>query len=318
MRLKLVVWGAAMAALGSACGAGEAPAPEVRDVRVAIPEPDARYFDIVTPEVMIRAGGDQAFCLYLDYSFDVDEGARNLVTLQGAGGHHIVVLTSAKPKPNGTLEECTDNASMKDIRPLVIPSELPEGHAVFMGKSGQLVLQFHYVNTTDKQLLVRDVARLEMVRAEDVSTWVGSFATTDALFDVHPGETEHVAFDCSSQEDVDLLLVGGHLHEYGTRFELMVGPDTDHLESIYLVDPWYADFRDAPPVTLLRDNPLHLAKGTIVRTICDWNNPDDVDLQFPDEMCAAFGYVSGTKNAWLCDTSGVLDGSAGFIARYPN
>ena len=62
---------------------------------------------------------------------------------------------------------------------------------------------------------------------------------------VHPAPQDPVAFlgrivrtarPGLESRGFELTLVGGHLHEWGTRFETLVGPDVDNLESVYLVE----------------------------------------------------------------------------------
>ncbi|MBI2379060.1 MAG: hypothetical protein HYV07_34010 [Deltaproteobacteria bacterium] len=295
------------ALLVAACGGDATPTNEAhpKDVRVQIPAADASRIDLVSPEVTIAAGADKMLCQFLDFEGE-DTAINAFESFQGEGGHHLLLLTTTNPRPNGTVEDCSDRASMADMRPLILPLDLPVGHAVRLTKGQQFVFQVHYVNTFTEPLLIRDVARLVKIPTEQVTSWVAPFATNDALFKIDPKAEKEISFDCTVQEDgLELLLLGGHLHENGKLFDTQIGPNADHLESLYYVDPWRTEFRDSPPITMFFDAPVALPRGTVVRTICKWKNATDRLLEFPHEMCSTFGYLRGTEHSWVCDTGGL-------------
>lgn len=140
----------------------------------------------------------------------------------------------------------------------------------------------------------------------DVQTFAAPIATNTIDITLPAGESTEVSFDCELAEhqqlDVlgELLMLGGHMHEWGTKFEAKVGPSVDELESLYLVDPWHSEFRDVPPVTLFLENPKPLAAGTIIRTTCTWENTEAEAIEFPHEMCSTFGILAGIKDPVEC------------------
>ena len=178
-------------------------------------------------------------------------------------------------------------------------NELPAGHGIHVPAGMQYVMQLHYVNAGESPILIRDVARLEKIAPAAVTTWVTTLTTNRINFTLVPGSNTQT-FDCTLPADVDLLLLGGHMHEQGARFDLSIGPSAANLRSMYLVDPWKPTYRDAPPVTLFFSHPMRLTAGTVVRTTCEWMNRTDADIRFPNEMCAGFGYIAGTTTAVHC------------------
>jgi hypothetical protein len=293
-----LLWGC-----GSSDDGSKDPGDGAIDVRVPIPAEDPNYIDLVAPEVVIQSGEDLMFCSYLENTgdaFAIDLMESN----QGKYGHHMVLLTTVDPKPVGTTESCTDATEMWKFRSFVLPdTELPPGHGIRVPAGMQYVLQFHYVNTNDKPIRVRDVARLRKIPVESVSTWTATLTTNSIDFEVPPKQESSTSFDCSVPKDVNLLLVGGHMHELGKKITIEVGPTANELENLYLVDPWEPTFRDAPPITMLFDSPRVLKAGSVVRTTCTWDNPNAHDMSFPHEMCAGFGYIAGTEEPFHCDPS---------------
>lgn len=308
-RCAWLLSGAVIAASLAGCSPAESTGPadtttdtgggDVLDARVAEPDADPAYVDFVTPEFEVPSGEERMMCYHFELEEDVT--ANNLEAYQGQFGHHIVLLTPKEPKPAGTAEDCTDRSTMAKYGPFVLPStELPEGYGIQIPKGTKVVLQAHYVNAGSKPLLARDVARLHKVPLESVTTWVQMLASSDNTLELPPQQKSTVAIDCALPAGVELLVFGGHMHERGTRFEALLGKDESSMESIYLVDPWLEEYRDAPPVSLFFKNPLKIAEPSILRAKCDWNNESPDTLTFPEEMCATFGYVTGSDSAIEC------------------
>lgn len=286
---------------GAADGAGSSSgaAEDAVDERVEAPADGPGVLNFAGAEFVVGPGEDKMVCLSVDYDGD-DIAYKNAISLQGKGGHHVILLGAKKPQPAGTIEDCSDGADMSKYDLLMIPQELPEGYGTKLPAGRHMVIQSHYVNTTDKAIVVRDFVQLETLAPADVKTWAAPIATNTIDLMVPAGKTAEAEFDCEVEEDVELLMVGGHMHEWGTTFEIKMGPTVDALESLYFVDPWRADFRDVPPVTLFLENPMPLPKGTIIRTKCTWENTEAEDLTFPHEMCSTFGILAGIQNPIEC------------------
>lgn len=274
--------------------------PDVLDVRVPLPASDSRYLDLVTPEFRIEPGVEKMYCVYLSNE-EGEIAVRTMEAYQGEFGHHIVLLTTIVPQPAGTVEDCTSQEEMWKFRSFILPgSELPPGHGIRVGAGMQFVMQIHYVNAGERPILVRDVARLDKIDPSQVTTWVTTLTTNSLRIALSPGQAVE-QFECTLAEDVDLLLLGGHMHELGARFSVDIGASAAALDNVYLVEPWRPQYRDAPPVTLFFSEPRHLAAGTVVRTTCAWNNTTTGVVDFPAEMCAAFGYLAGTTTPVHCE-----------------
>lgn len=293
-----------LAALALGCGSSEdsTPAPlDELDLRVQPPASDPQLVDLISPEFVIKPGEEKMYCAHVTSEQD-DFSVNEMAALQGKFGHHIVLLTTTDPKPNGTIEDCTARENMNKFRSFILPdTPLPEGYGIKIPKNMQYVFQIHYVNTGDKPIRVRDVARLKKIPTEQVKVWTTTLTTNQLNLSLPPHQKgTNTTFDCVVAEDVDVLLLGGHMHEHGVRFETMIGDSVDTLQSAYLVDPWKPTFRDAPPVSLFFKNPMKLKKGSIIRTSCTWDNDQSEPVEFPAEMCSTFGYIAGTQTPLHC------------------
>jgi hypothetical protein len=292
---------ALIAAVAACTPAGEPIGPDGRyvvDNRAAIPEPDPRYLDIVSPEVVIEPGEEKQLCYH-----QVSHGelaVRGLGTRQGRYGHHISLMTSSEPKPEGTLEDCTDAVENGKLLWFVLAFEpLPAGYAIDIPDGTPYLMQFHYINTTDEPMLVRDVARLLRADPATVTSWVSTLITTDLAFQLPPGKSTR-SWDCTLAEPHRLMIVSGHMHELGTRFTLGLSNGGDPMQTVYQVDPWMDSFRDTAPTTVYYGAPLELRAGSVLRTTCDWTNTGDQAVGYPVEMCILFAYVAGTKRQLQC------------------
>ena len=288
----------------AACGPGAPMMVKVdppTDVRVLAPKADPAYIDMLAGEQTIGPGVSVMFCTHLTYTGD-EAAFNNLVMDQGKFGHHVVLLGAKYPKPNGTVEDCSDPKDMAKFDVFgILGDELPAGHGSHLHKGMALVLQSHYINTSTHSILVRDVVRVHTIPVSSVTVWGSAFVNNNLDFTLVPhGSAPAVISDCVVPDDVDIMEMGGHLHELGATFETLVGPDVDHLTSVYKVDQWKPEYRDAPPILLNYTTPMHWAKGTVVRTKCSWNNTTDHAVTFPEEMCVTFGYADGITAAWNC------------------
>jgi hypothetical protein len=304
MRL-ITVLGGALALCGCAPGDDDGIPDDAVDLRQPIPEPDERFYDLVLPEQVIEPGEDIMYC----YHVEMDESfpASELVSQQGQYGHHLIPMSTKEPEAPGTWARCDDIADMGKFRPFMFPLRLPEGHAYQVEAGTPLALQSHYVNAGTEPLLVRDVVRIEKMDPNAVTDWVTTVATNTTDFEIASGETLETTFDCSFEQDLEIVLMGGHLHETGTKFSVEIVGERDGegtgAEEIYLVDPWVPEFRDAPPIEFMWDQPIELAAGQVLRTRCTWDNVRPHALTFPEEMCATFGYIRGTTESVVCDPS---------------
>lgn len=303
--MKRIIGSSLVLALGCSAGDGEGEdanddsTEDAVDERVEIPPDEPGVLNILGAEYVVEPGEDSMVCQYVTYTGD-DIAFRDALSLQGTGGHHVILLGANEDHPDGTVEDCTDAADMAKYDALMIPQELPDGMGSILTAGRKMVIQSHYVNVTDSPILVRDIVQLRTVPPEEVETWAAPFVTNTVDFSIPPGQTQKVSFDCEVPEDVRLLMIGGHMHEWGRTFNIEVGPSVDQMESAYLVDPWSAEFRDTPPVTLFLSNPMEMTAGTVVRTTCEFENTEATPLEFPHEMCATFGIVAGVKDPIVC------------------
>jgi hypothetical protein len=209
------------------------------------------------------------------------------------------------------VRDCTRIEDMINLIPAISSvnfglEKFPPGMAIRIPKGAQLVLQQHIVNTSENPIRVRDGMHLKLLPKEEVEILAGFYGISDVEFVLEPeeGVEREVSFFCEAPRDMNLLLMGPHMHEWGVRFNAKAGP-VDSMREIINIDPWFAEYRDEPPVTEWGvDAPLALKKGDHIETTCVYNNTSGKDLEFPSEMCATYGYYFPApegSEAWTCE-----------------
>jgi hypothetical protein len=286
----------------AACGPHEPPPPMLKDVRVPIPAADPSYYDVLGADSTVAPMSERMVCQYLTYS-GPDAAFDHYEPNQGKWGHHVVLF---QPKPgqekaDGTIEDCSDAAWMGTMDAFAITVDsLPDGIASHLHAGQRIVIQSHYVNTGDYELEIRDVIRLHLIPVAQVTTWGAPVTNQYFGIDVPAMGTQSTQADCIVPSDIRVLQLGGHMHEWGSTYEILTGPDVDHLTSIYSVPDWKPEYRDEPPVIENYAMPIAMPSGTIIRSKCSWKNTTDAALKYPKEMCATFGYAIPLEQPWSC------------------
>jgi hypothetical protein len=170
-------------------------------------------------------------------------------------------------------------------------SEIPAGT--------QFVLSHHWINTGEETVeaqaeLVTEPAR---GKVEDLVI-VRSLAFVVSKFNIAPGQTGEATGDCAFDQDMDLLYVLGHEHEWGTHISAELMPQAGTARMIF--DHDYSPDLVAHPMisTYPLDAPLHIGAGDSLRLSCQWFNDTSSPLTWPLEMCVAFGWkIGGARDA---------------------
>ena len=280
------------------------------DDRAQVPPVPEGQREFRTGEASIPPGTELQTCYFLAPE-PHDLYATALTTYQGRFGHHVILFRSVEQEEPGTVRDCTEASDMANLIPVIAPitfdmDRFPPGMALHIPAGTQLVIQQHYLNTTERELVTSDAMHLAHTSRDEVEVLAGFFGLSYTDFSLMPGSSNTLQFDCAVPKDISFLNMGPHMHEYGTKFQTLAGKP-DNLETLIDVDPWLPAFRDDPPMLQWTvDNALHLDAGDILRTICELDNVSDHELRFPEEMCVTFGYYYPAEEGaetWICEGS---------------
>ncbi len=293
-----------LALLLGACsnGTGEEPPVNVTD------DAHSLSFETETFEV---PPGDSFECFYTDTFTDREIAVWAAEGLQGPGGHHILAYYTEVPR-DPQHHPCDDaemvswhqlaGSSGDDVGEPVI--ELKEGMAIRVPAGVQLVLQAHYINTTGAPYEVKDKVTLKLREAEEVSDYVNYFVTNDDSFEIPP-QSEHTSVSyCTLEQDLDVVLSLGHLHEAGKHFKFEILDDHGDVAQTVRDDAWSPEMASHPNSDYYpRSAPLALKKGMKVRQTCTWENTTSDPMLFPREMCVGFFYYAPGTGDLHCSMS---------------
>lgn len=291
----------------SAClSAEEAPVPF--DDRAEVPPLPEGFREFRTGDTVIPPNTESMLCYFLAPEPETLY-ARDLRDYQGTSGHHIVLFRAIQHEEPGTIRDCTEVEDMGNLIPLIAPvkfglGQFPEGMAIKIPAGSQLVIQQHVLNLRESEIVVNGAMHLDLLAEEEVEIQAGFFGLSAVDFEIEPHSSETLELDCEVPGDMNILTVGGHMHEWGTRYEVLAG-SPQNLSPLLQVDEWLPIFRDDPPTAEWPlETPKRIQQGDIIRTICELENTTDTSLSFPEEMCATFGYyypaIPG-RETWLCD-----------------
>jgi hypothetical protein len=252
--------------------------------------------------------GDNFECFYTATTTARPMNVQSALAKQGPGGHHVTVYYTDQKVPVGH-HACSD-VEMLGLHQIAGAGDgkegvvgLPDGYATKIPEGKQLVVQTHYVRTEDGPLTVEDSVSLQTIEDKDVKAFANSFVIVDTNFEVPPRATKTSKTICTVPKDLDVLILVGHMHEWGQHYKLEFVDDKGAtLETLY-DKAWEPLFVSHPPINNYAPaKPLHLKKGMKIRQTCDWQNTEDAAKTFPREMCVMFSYYIPDDGFIQCET----------------
>jgi hypothetical protein len=275
------------------------------------PAPNANELTLQTGEFQVPTGGDSLTCFYTDVITQTDLIVGNVTATQGPGGHHIIVYYIDTPH---TVEHhpCL-NSEMVDWNEIAGASNsgepvvsLPEGAGIKLPAGKQIVIQSHYINTTAAVETVNDTINIDLLQAADVKQYINNWVINDATFLVQPDSTYKSVTQCTVAQDLQSVVLLGHMHEYGTHYTLESVDASGNSLGVIYDQVWQPLYATHPPLkTATLDAPFVIPMGTIIRQTCSWDNTTANPLSFPTEMCDGVVYYFPDNGFQVCDNKPV-------------
>lgn len=304
--MRLVYVGLTLMSL-TACGT-DSSGPELLPGFEPGPPPQ-NGMQIILPIVRgLAPGSDNEMCTWTDKILDHDIDAKTLTAIQSAGAHHISVYTTTTKQPPGTTRTCTDD-DMATFRFSAgsggegtgLVNEAPGDLVYRMHAGSQIVLNHHYINSTDKVIDAQSVLNVEFADPNSVRVPAGEMAIVDTNLNLPPGPSS-VDISCTMKQDVKAWWAIPHMHAYGSHilYELVHNDTPQTLFDI----AWDPSYMFQPP-QIRKDPtaPMMIATGDRIHVHCDYNNTTPSSLTFGIEMCVGFISTVDDTNAGslLCD-----------------
>ena len=248
----------------------------VNDQTETHPNPPQDGYQIATPVMMVQPYSEIIYCYYGTYD-GPDVGVVHFLPFTHSSfNHHSILRTQfGVEAEDGELVACGD--SMEDLyrdspdgmggRTLIQVTHvkgqtplagdwlaLPDGYAVKLNSGSRWVVDTHFINPTDEIVLVNDTMNFGLVPVDEVENWIGAFELRGDV-EIPPQEEWSNSFDCTWEEDYEILSIFAHMHHLGKRF----ATDWTHngqTERIYELTEWLPEYRENP-----RDITQHYLPG---------------------------------------------------------
>lgn len=298
----------AQSSSGGASGASGADASKPASVEVT---DEALIFQL--PEFEVQPG-DTFTCFYTDAVTPRDLNVSSAAGMQGPGGHHLTIYYYERDEVKPAEHHPCSDQEMLEWKQVAAAGDkdletggegavsLPPGYAMKVPGGKQLVVQAHYINTTGAPMRVSDKVVVKLVPDEKVKHLANMWALSDGQLEVPSRASATRQGTCKTAFDMNLLVVLGHMHEWGKTFRLDIIDDAGDTVEVLYEQKWDPVFTSHPP--LLRfgeDSPRLLPKGTRLRQTCSWDNTTDEPLTFPREMCISVLYYWPDNGFTVCE-----------------
>jgi hypothetical protein len=290
---------------------------DVIDLRKEFPPAPPGGIEIRTPDFEIPPYSETLHCYYGTYEGPT-VGATFMQPLQADQySHHnqLKAVPDDEDWPNGTLIDCEDGGDMSRYVPLFEAVgievnqetaddnwlDLPDGVAMKFENGQKWVLDIHYINPTDKTLLVNNGVNIDYIPEDEVTAWAGSIQFDAGPPDIPPGETVEARFTCPFSQDWNILSMLGHMHARGTYYGVDYLAEDGSETQVYEVAEWDGGYHPYyPHLENWAPGTFSVKEGEELRTTCEWTNYTDIHLGFPEEMCTTVLVVYPLESPLIC------------------
>ena len=264
-------------------------------------DPPAEGFQIQSVGGSIEPGEDIEYCEVVQLPGGPDDTyfVNGFESEMTRGSHHLIVAAIIPGSPTdqaaqvGDRVECITPSAWGDDLTDVTGQQLPEHAEAFppgVGKvfqGGQkVVFDYHYFNATDEALQARAAVNFLTTSSDNIEHEAVGFSSFDFGILIPPHETAAFPNSCRMNQDVMVLKLTRHTHQWGTEFPVSFNDGASHPELIY-TSPSYED------PDFLFEEPILVRAGQGFDFVCRYDNDTERVLHFgteaTDEMCILFG-----------------------------
>jgi len=271
------------------------PSKVVPDLPLVVPKTDLEV-PLFTDIVDIEPGDDVTFCTFTDYIVDEPTIFGETYGAQSPTGHHAILQYATTPQEPHT-GPCKDMDGPIMLggtggKAIADTPTLPENYGVEVPAGAQLVINHHWINTTEDTVPGQSMVLARKLARGGNTVMAGSLPMLGLGWNIPAmGQLEY-STECTYSEDVNYVLALGHMHEWGEHISIDVKRASGETESLINEDwtPEAATTAGGGTIFSL-DEPYVINKGDTVRLTCKWENDTAEPLGFPREMCIFFGYT---------------------------
>jgi hypothetical protein len=273
-----------------------------------VPPLAAGYQRFEATPIEIPAGGSDQWAQWVGGPLDQDYDILDITGVQSFGGHHALVYAHVDAEPAGFTRLWKDEDQITTRLMGGLGGEgganvnLPPGIVFRVKKGSYIVLQTHYLNTLDRQIVGRTVMDVKLSPVDPSRRVASIMSNTSLAINLPPHAQTGMDINCAVQHDLQFLQISNHMHDYGTT-TLSEFIDPQGVKHVIKDDTaWHGDLALNPNFTMYSPAaPLIVPKGSMLHTHCTWNNTTANDIRFPAEMCVFFGFVLNESDIYCTD-----------------
>jgi hypothetical protein len=292
------------------------PSDLLPDLPLVVPksELDTPVFSSI---VDVPAGGDVTFCTFTELILDEPTIFGESYGSESPYGHHALLQYTTT-----TQEPHTGSCGAMDGQMLLGATgghgaaetpTLPTNYGVELPAGAQLVINHHWINTSDHPVKGQAMMLARRLAAGGDTIMAGTMAMIGLGWQIPASSKFEYQTACKYDSDVPYVMAIGHMHEYGQHVRIDVDRADGTTESL-IDEVWNADSATTAGggKIFTLDNPFTINKGDTARLSCDWANGTAAAIEFPREMCVFFGYTIGASH--VCANGSWLGGDAANLA----
>ena len=254
-------------------------------------------------DLRVPAGAELHRCIYAQ--FPSDRGVIAVPRVEShytPGSHHLLAYRSeltAIPEDRGGLLDCYESGATANQRGSYYEAqqpdedrELPEGVAHKFEPGEVLILEAHYINSTEHDLDAHVEMITHTMNVDDVKEEAGTIYFNNFRINVPARGSAHTEMSCTLPQDINLASLWSHMHARGVKFVA----ETDDAEAAEKLGTLYEelDWAEPKPRVYPSDPPVTLHAGTSITFGCDFQNDTDRPFRFgisaeTGEMCILHG-----------------------------
>jgi len=254
-------------------------------------------------DLRVPSGKELHRCIYAQ--FPSDRGVIAVPRVEShytPGSHHLLAyrteLTAIPENSEGLLDcyasgaSAAERGSYYEAQQPEEKRQLPKGIAHKFQPGEVMILEAHYINSTDHDLDAHVEMITHTMNVDDVEQEAGSIFFNNVNINVPPKGTSHSEMTCTLPQDINLALLWSHMHARGTKFVA----ETDDMDAAKALGTLYeeADWAEPRPRVYPSDPPVVLHAGSRIKFGCDFQNDTDKPFRFGQsaetgEMCILHG-----------------------------
>ncbi|HKE16100.1 MAG TPA: hypothetical protein VKB80_14590 [Kofleriaceae bacterium] len=264
-------------------------------------DPPAEGFQIQSVGGEINPGEDIEYCEVVQLPGGPDDTyyVNGFESAMTKGSHHLIVAAIIPGSPTdaaaqvGDRVECITASAWGDDLTDVTGQQLPEHSEHFPAGVGKVyqggqkvVFDYHYFNATDDKLQAKAAVNFLTTTSDNIEHEAVGFASFNFGISIPPHESASFDNSCRMNQDVMVLKLTRHTHQWGVDFPVSFNDGQNDPELIY-TSPNYED------PDFVFEEPILVEAGQGFDFTCAYNNDTDRRLHFgteaTDEMCILFG-----------------------------